>query len=117
MPIKARDENVIRHIIDYCEQIEETNREFENDYEVFDKSNTYRNALSLCILQIGELVTVLSDEFKEAHTEIPWRDIKAMRNIVAHKYGTVNKEMLWNTAHEDIIELKAFCSNVLENGG
>ena len=115
MSISSRDENVIKHIIDYCEQIEETNKEFEDNHEVFERSNTYRNALSLCILQIGELVTVLSDEFKETHTEIPWRDIKAMRNIVAHRYGTVNKEMLWNTVHEDIIELKDFCKACLEH--
>ena len=68
----------------------------------------------MCILQIGELVTVLSDDFKNSYTQVPWRDIKAMRNIVAHRYGTVNKDMLWNTVHEDIIELKNFCKNVLE---
>lgn len=114
MSISSRDQNVIKHIIEYCEQIEETNKEFENKYEVFVKSNTYRNAISLCILQIGELVTVLSDDFKNSYTQVPWRDIKAMHNIVAHRYGTVNKDMLWNTVHEDIIELKNFCKNVLE---
>lgn len=113
MQINARDINVIKHIIEYCSQIQETNKEFKDDYKVFAVSNTYRNALSLCILQIGELVTVLSDEFKEAHPQIPWRDIKAMRNVVAHRYGTVNKDMLWHTAHEDILELQAFCKSVL----
>ena len=114
MPISFRDKNVIKHIMDYCEQITETNKEFKDSYDTFKNSNTYRNAISLCILQIGELVTVLSDDFKAANTNVPWRDIKAMRNIVAHKYGTVNIEMLWNTAHEDIIELAQFCKNVLQ---
>lgn len=94
MQINSRDGNIIKHIMEYCRQIEETNREFEDDYKAFISSNTYRNALSLCILQIGERVTVLSDEFKEAHPQIPWRDIKAMRNIVAHRYGTINQDML-----------------------
>ena len=40
MSISSRDQNVIKHIIEYCEQIEETNKEFENKYEVFGKSNT-----------------------------------------------------------------------------
>lgn len=113
MLINVRDLNVLKHIIEYCDQIGETNREFDDDYDKFLDSNTYRNALSLCILQIGELVTVLSDEFKEEYKEIPWRDIKAMRNIVAHRYGTVDKEMLWNTVHEDVPELKGFCKTVL----
>ncbi len=100
-------------MIDYCRQIEETNKEFGDHYETFKASNTYQNALSLCVLQIGELVTALSDEFKAEYPQIPWRDIKAMRNIMAHRYGAVNKDMLWHTVHEDILELRVFCETVL----
>lgn len=70
---------------------------------------TYRNAVALCVLQIGELVSVLSDDFKAEHSQIPWRDIKAMRNIVAHHYGSIDTEILWNTTLEDIPALEAFC--------
>jgi len=64
--------------------IEDTLNEFDGDRVVFDTSKTYRNALALCILQIGELAGNLSDEFKWENGGIPWRDIKMMRNIVAH---------------------------------
>ena len=37
-----------------------------------------RQAVSMCILQIGELVGNLSDEFKAEHNVIPWREIKAI---------------------------------------
>lgn len=114
MPVNDRDINVLKHIIEYCCQIDETNREFKDDYETFKASNTYRNAVCLCILQIGELVTVLSDDFKGNYTQMPWRDIKAMRNIVAHRYGMVDKDMLWNTVHEDIPALRMFCEGILK---
>lgn len=42
MRISSRDANVIRHMIDYCRQIEETNKEFGDHYETFKASNTYR---------------------------------------------------------------------------
>ena len=62
----------------------------------------YRNAVALCILQIGELVGNLSDEFKAEHTVMPWRQIKLMRNIVAHRYGTVDHSITWDVVENDI---------------
>ena len=42
------------------------------------------------ILQIGELAGKLSDDFRHEHNQIPWQQIKATRNIVAHSYGSVD---------------------------
>ncbi|WP_371874440.1 DUF86 domain-containing protein [Senimuribacter intestinalis] len=41
----------------------------------------------MCIIQIGELVSRLSEEFLEKHSEIPWYAIKAMRNLHAHDFN------------------------------
>ena len=57
-------------------------------------SNTFHNAVCLCLLQIGELVSVLSDEFKEENPTMSWREIKLLRNIVAHRYGQVDYEII-----------------------
>ena len=51
-----RDMSVLRHIVSYCDQIEQTTEHFGNTYESFSASQIYRNAAALCILQIGELV-------------------------------------------------------------
>ena len=85
-----RDSSILRHIISYCDQIQEAILRFGDDRELFLKDSVYHNAVALCILQIGELVSNLSDDFRAAHTDIPWREIKLMRNIVAHRYGTVD---------------------------
>ena len=39
---------------------------------------------------IGEAVGRLDDTFKEAHTDVPWRAIRGLRNIVAHVYWAVD---------------------------
>lgn len=82
-----RDLSILEHIVSYCEQIEQTMERFGPEYGTFRGDQIYRNAVALCILQIGELSGKLSDEFKAAYTDVPWRQIKAMRNIVAHSYG------------------------------
>ena len=48
----------------------------------------------MCIIQIGENVSRLSDEFREKHNQVPWRSIKDMRNIVTHKYESAEFDVL-----------------------
>ncbi|MPN18652.1 hypothetical protein SDC9_166014 [bioreactor metagenome] len=110
-----RNLSILEHMVSYCNQIEETVDRFGNEYAVFASDAIYRNAAALCILQIGELVGKLTDEFREAHPAVPWRQIKAMRNIVAHSYGTVDPETTWEIITEDIPELKRYCSVILES--
>jgi uncharacterized protein with HEPN domain len=64
-------------------------------------------------LQIGELTTYLSDDFKQTYTGIPWKQIKALRNIVAHSYGKIDDESLWETITGDIPKLKDYCSEII----
>ena len=108
-----RDLSILRHIISYCEQIEQTIDHFGNTYESFSTSQIYRNAVALCILQIGELVGKLTDSFRAHNSAIPWRQIKAMRNIVAHSYGTVDPETTWEIICTDIPGLKIYCLSIL----
>ena len=75
-------------------------------------SAIYCNAVALCILQIGELVGKLSEDFRKQHHDIPWNKIKAMRNIVAHRYGTVDAETTWEVITEDVQELKRYCESL-----
>lgn len=108
-----RNISILSHIVTYCEQIEETIRRFGNDYEIFHSDAIYRNAAALCILQIGELAGKLTDEFRMEHPGAPWRQIRGMRNIVAHSYGTVDPEITWEIMTEDIPDLKAYCSRII----
>lgn len=111
-----RDLQIIDKICGYCKDIDFTHAEYKHDYEVFCSNPTYRNAISLCLMQIGELVKKLSDGFISAHTEIPWRAIRGMRNIVAHEYGRIDIETVWETAESGTSELRAFCEELLSMG-
>lgn len=101
-----RDLSILQHIVSYCEQIEQTVEHFGNDEKIFAENRIYRNAAALCILQIGELVGKLTEEFRRQHPAVPWRQIKAMRNIVAHSYGSVDPETTWEIMSDDIPVLK-----------
>lgn len=69
----------------------------------------------MVIVDIGESVNRLSDEFKAEHDSIPWIDIVDMRNIFAHNYVGVNFRQLWYTLEEDIPELKENIKELIMN--
>ena len=73
-----KDEIVVKKILQYADEISETISRFNLSKESFSNDFVVRNAISLCILQIGELVGRLSDEFKTVNNKMPWREIKAM---------------------------------------
>jgi uncharacterized protein with HEPN domain len=108
-----RDIDVLQCIISYCNEISEIIVRIDADYTVFARDSVYKNATALCVLQIGELTTHLSDGFKQTYTKIPWSQIKALRNVVAHNYGKIDDESLWETITIDIPELKEYCLSIL----
>ena len=59
-------------------------------------------AISMTLINIGELVKNLTPELKEAHTDVPWRAISGMRDITAHKYQTLRKEDVYSTCVKDL---------------
>jgi uncharacterized protein with HEPN domain len=109
-----RNTDILRHIINYCSDISEAIQRFGEDYAVFSHDSVYKNATALCVLQIGELTTHLTDDFKQTYTEIPWVQIKALRNIVAHNYGKIDDESLWETITGDIPTLKDYCVKIMQ---
>lgn len=107
--------DILEHILRYCDQITYTHNDFEWSKEKYDSSYTYRNAIAMCILQIGELVKYLPQSFISTHTEIPWRQIRNTRNFVAHDYGSVDFEIVWDASTNGIDELRSFCNHYLQD--
>ena len=55
MPVSERDRSILKHIVSYCEDIEETVSRFGNSFDAFADGKAYRNACAMCILQTDEL--------------------------------------------------------------
>lgn len=79
---------------------------FDKDYDKYISDISFQYSCNMCIIQIGELVGRLSDEFLESYNHIPWHAIKGMRNLHAHDYENIDLEIVWNTLREDIPELR-----------
>ena len=109
-----RDISIIKKILVYCGRVDEVVKLCENSFEKFDTLFYYRDSVSMSIQQIGELIKHLSDGFKSSHANIPWVEIRGMRNRFAHDYYVMNREIIWRTAINDIPKLRIFCESVLK---
>lgn len=105
---------ILQKIIGYCNDIEKFMNRFGNNFENFISDRAFQMSCGMCIIQIGELTTRLSEDFKEKISEIEWNKIKGLRNIFAHDYESVKFEVLWEILTEDIPALKESLQKIFE---
>jgi len=60
-----RDEVVLRKIIMYCRRIADNLERYHHDFSAFENDHLFQDARCMCVVQIGELVSQLSDDVKQ----------------------------------------------------
>ena len=108
-----RDLSTLQHIIKHCNDISDALINHKLTLDIITNDSLYKNALAMSILQIGELVNILSEDFRKAHKTIPWHEIKRMRDKAAHHYWTFDVNILWETIIDDIKPLKRYCQDCI----
>ena len=51
---------------------------------------------------LAESTQRLSNEFKEAHSEVPWESISGFRNVLVHDYLGIRLERIWEIIERDL---------------
>ncbi|WP_347338293.1 HepT-like ribonuclease domain-containing protein [Synechocystis sp. FACHB-383] len=54
---------------------------------------------------IGEATKRLSLDFRDRHSEIPWKQIAGMRDIITHDYNEVDIDEVWTVIKKNLPEL------------
>jgi uncharacterized protein with HEPN domain len=65
------------------------------DQSAFESNAMLHDAVMLQLVVIGEAAGKLSETFRAVHPEIPWKKIRATRNVIAHSYAIVDLERVW----------------------
>lgn len=95
--MKNKDVIILRKILDYCNQLREACDMFGNDYNKFVENSVFQNAGCMCILQIGELCKIISEEMRAEEKAIPWKEWCGIRDIFAHQYSNLDHQSAWDT--------------------
>ena len=82
-------------------------------YEEFKENMMVTDAVIRQLAIAGEAANNLSEEFIKNHPDLPFRDAVDMRNFLIHEYFGVNIRLVWETAKDDLPELKKFIEVLL----
>lgn len=111
--MERRDAILLKKLVSYCDRIQSNLERFSYSYEAFEQDHMFQDACCMCVVQIGELVTQLSETAKGETTSVPWRVIKDTRNFYVHAYGDVDVSSVWETLNHDIPALRDACAAIL----
>jgi uncharacterized protein with HEPN domain len=64
---------------------------------------------------IGEAAGRVSEETKQRHPHLPWKEMKYFRNRVIHNYDSVDYSQVWDTLQNDLPVLIAELEKILPN--
>lgn len=111
--LSTREKGILKSIIKHCNKINE--KMVGLTREDLDTNEDVLQIICFNILQIGELAKNFEPSFVEKYNKVPWRQIKGMRDKVAHGYGSIDKDRVWRTALNDINPLLSYCQEILKS--
>lgn len=104
----------LKHILDAIDRIEKYTKKINQNS--FSKNNLVQSAVIREIEIIGEAAKRLSNEFKEEHSGIPWKQMAGMRDKLIHDYFGVDLDAVWGTVKKDIPILKKEVGRIFKKG-
>jgi len=96
MSPEERDPAYLWDMFDAARQVVQFTRGITFEAYIGDPMRTMAVERALEIL--GEAARRVSDDFRQAHPEIPWRDLVGQRNVLAHDYGEIKQDRIWESA-------------------
>jgi len=70
-------------------------------------------AVIRCLEIIGEAVRQLPEDFKQKYSNIEWRKIVDLQNVLIREYFGIEPEIIWDIVKNKIPALKAFIKMLL----
>jgi uncharacterized protein with HEPN domain len=87
------------------------------DRAAFDADIVLQNAAMRWLGIVGEAASRITDQTRADISEIPWRKVIAMRNILVHDYGRVSLDTTWEVTQRHAPEMIEILLRYLDSIG
>lgn len=90
----------LRDIVEYAERIAYY---VENEtFESFESDPKCQDAVLRCLAVIGEAVGGISESTRQSIPNMPWVQIRGMRNVLIHQYFEIALPIVWHAATQEV---------------
>lgn len=96
----ARDKERLLHMLEAISNIRDFSQGISQEALFSDKMRYFAVVKNIEI--IGEAAHMLTEDFRSSHSELPWKAIIGMRNVIVHDYINIHEELLWDTIQNDL---------------
>lgn len=83
----------------------------------FDGDELLRLALERALEIAGEAATQLSDAARAKYSDVAWRELVAVRVLLAHAYHRADPDQLWSIAVNDLPAVAAALGSPVKDVG
>ena len=103
-----------QYFIDILDSINKIDK-FLSGYESFKNDDKTQYAVVRALEIIGEASKKIPLDIRQLFTDVPWREMTGMRDILIHDYFGVDTEVVWKTTSVDLPPLRIKLQNIINN--
>jgi uncharacterized protein with HEPN domain len=104
MPENNQDAGLLWDMLQAIQEIQEDVTGLT--YQDFLENRIVRRAVERNLEILGEAARRMSNPFQSQHSDVDWRSIIGLRNVLAHQYESIRYEVLWDVVVEHLPTLK-----------
>lgn len=93
-----------QHIVDAIKAIQSYIHDMDEE-EFYEDQKTIQ-AVERNFQIIGEAAKLIPEDVRHQYSDIEWRDMADMRNVIVHQYDDIEEHILWRTIHENLVPLR-----------
>ena len=108
---RIKDKNRLEHILNAIDTIQSRTAGFTFDELTSDK--VFFAGIVYYTMIIGEAAYMLTSEFREQHSDLPWDQIVSMRHHIVHGYYQVDESIVWEVIQNDLEPLRQHITRIL----
>ena len=93
-------------LLDILEAVDKIEQKTVRDQGVFASDEMLQIWIIHHLQIIGEAASRMSEQFLDAHPEVPWNKIIGMRHVLVHGYFEIDQDIVWKAVVNDLPKLK-----------
>jgi len=82
-------------------------------FETFSTDDKTTYAVIRCLEIIGEATKRVPHNMRQQYPEVPWKSMTGARDFMAHDYGSIDMNKVWQMVKFDLPELKPQIKKIL----